>query len=151
MIIFIISFFCRENVFTFQPCQGIYRERTRRWLTVCLQRTEGRGFRKEHFLLDTGSPKSIIIKDIVDDYNLHVVERNHHGDPYLEIEGARTVFEEQPFSDVSVEGQEERTRNINLLGTNFLNNFVIIDDFCSKTILVVKRASPPPVNVIVRL
>ena len=36
----------------------------------------------------------------------------------------------------------------NLLRTNFfLNQFVIMDDFCSKKILVLKRASPPPVRV----
>jgi hypothetical protein len=135
----------RQIVLTFQPCKGLYHSRTRRWLEVSLQLTGGQGFRREYFLLDTGSPKSIIIEELV--ANLLVKEYSYDNSPIIEIEGERTEFEVQPRSDVSVEGPNERTRNINLLGTNFLNQFVIMDDFCSKTILVLKRASPPPVRV----
>ena len=143
MMMTMTSFF-REIFPTFQPCKGLYHSRTRRWLEVYLQFIDGEGFRKEYILLDTGSPKSIIIAELVD--NL-IVKRSYDNSPIIEIEGVSTVFELQPWSDVSVEGACERTRNINLLGTNFLNQFVIMDDFCSKTILVLKRASPLPTRV----
>lgn len=111
----------------------MYHSRTRRWLEVYLQLREGNGFRKEYFLLDTGSPKSIIIAELVPDL---IVKCSYDNSPIIEIEGEPTIFEEQSWSDDFVEGPNERTRNINLLGTNFLNQFVIMDDFCSKTILV---------------
>lgn len=69
---------------TFQPCEGLYHSRTRRWLVVYLQFIDGEGFRKEYFLLDTGSPKSIIIAELVD--NL-IVERSYDNSPIIEIEG----------------------------------------------------------------
>lgn len=143
MMMSMTSFF-RETFPTFQQCKGLYHSRTRRWLEVSLQLTGGGGFRKEYFLLDTGSPKSIIIEELV--ANLRV-KRNYDNSPIIEIEGEETLFEVQPRSVVPVEEPSERTRNINLLGTNFLNQFVIMDDFCSKTILVLKRASPPPTRV----
>jgi hypothetical protein len=40
-------------------------------------------------------------------------------------------------------GGDARTRGINLLGTDFLNSVVLIDDFMSKNIMVLKRATPP--------
>lgn len=122
MMMTMTSFF-REIFPTFQPCKGLYHSR----IEVYLQFIDGEGFRKEYFLLDTGSPKSIIIAELVD--NL-IVERSYDNSPIIEIEGVSTVFELQPWSDVSVEGACERTRNINLLGTN---QFLFEDNFSVKT------------------
>jgi hypothetical protein len=125
-----------EEVFSRQA--GIYINRSRRWITVSLQLRGGEGFRREHFLLDTGSPKSIMIKEIADmlkspsGYSIHDEEYRS-----IEIEGMVTRFELQLFGK-----GEPRTQNINLLGTNFLNGVVLLDDYGSKTIMVVKRASP---------
>ena len=111
--------------------------RTRRWLEISLQLEEGRGFRREFFLLDTGSPKSIIIEEILE-MGVFVSCRSYRDNPIIEVEGVRTEFETQRWNQ-----GEERTKNINLLGTNFLNNFVLVDDFNTKTIMVLKRAAPP--------
>jgi hypothetical protein len=58
--------------------------------------------------------------------------------PIIEIEGVNVELELQDFN-----GGNDLTRNINLLGIDFLNSVVLIDDFVSKSIMVLKRASPP--------
>jgi hypothetical protein len=40
-----------------------------------------------------------------------------------------------------------RTQGINLLGTDFLNSVVLIDDFMSKNIMILKRATRPVARV----
>ncbi len=127
----------REINHVFKTHRGFHHNGTRRWLEVSLQLTEGRGFRRELFLLDTGAPKSIIIEEILTS-GVFVSERKYNNNPVIEVEGVRTEFETQPLNE-----GEERTRNINLLGTNFLNNFVLMDDYISGMILVLKCASPP--------
>lgn len=89
--------------------------------------------------MDTGSPKSILIKECAKDL---AAEKCHNGNLVIEIEGVRVECELQDH-----DGGEERTRNINLLGTNFLNSVVLIDDFASKLIMVLKRASVPRATV----
>ncbi|RYG94746.1 hypothetical protein EON65_57015 [archaeon] len=101
-----------------------------------MQLTEGKGFRREFFLLDTGSPKSVIIRQSAN--GLVTRRMAVSGNPIIEIEGVEVELELQDF-----DGGDDRTRNINLLGTDFLNSVVLIDDFVSKKIMVLKRASPP--------
>lgn len=60
------------------------------------------------------------------------------GNPDVEIEGVQVELELQ-----NNKGGDDRTRGINLLGTNFLNSVVLVDDFVSKTIMVLKRATNP--------
>jgi len=84
--------------------------------------TEGRGFRREFFLLDTGAPKSIIIEEIPTS-GLFVSERKYNNNPVIEV---RTEFETQPWDE-----EEDRTRNINLLIDGRLRFWHV------------KRASPP--------
>jgi hypothetical protein len=90
--------------------------------------------------VDTGSPKSILIRERSD--GLAVNRRDLNGEPTLEIEGVLVDFELQDFA-----GGDERTRGINLLGSNFLNSVVLIDDFVSKRIMVLKRATPPQIGL----
>jgi hypothetical protein len=87
-------------------------------------------------LLDTGSPKSILIRECSN--GLVTCGRAVSGNPIVEIEGVQVELELQDF-----EGGDLRTKGINLLGTDFLNSVVLVDDFVSKTIMVLKRATPP--------
>jgi len=99
-----------------------------------LKLTEERGFRREFFLLDTGSPKSILIREIASD--VVKIGSSLSKTSIIEVEGVSVAFELQDF-----DGGDTRTRNINLLGTDFINAVVLIDDFFSKTIRVLKRAN----------
>jgi hypothetical protein len=126
----------RDIASVYQPHKGVYCNRTRRWLCVSLQLTEGMGYRREFFLLDTGSPKSILIRECSN--GLVTCGRAVSGNPIVEIEGVQVELELQDF-----EGGDLRTKGINLLGTDFLNSVVLVDDFVSKTIMVLKRATPP--------
>lgn len=60
----------------------------------------------------------------------------------VDIEGVEVEFELQEFN-----GGDDRTRNINLLGTNCLNHVVLIDDFVSQRIMILKRSTPPETRV----
>jgi len=122
--------------YTFSPHHGFHVNYSRRWLCVSLRLREGRGFVRELFLLDTGSPKSVMIRECA--ANLLPTTTSASGNPIFEIEGTRVEFELQDLN-----GGDTRTQNINLLGTNFLNHFVLIDDFASKSIMVLKRATCP--------
>ena len=102
---------------------------------------EDLGFRREFFLLDTGSPISIIVDDIVRNHNVHV-SGMYHSDYMIDVEGVVTTFQAQPKNS-----GDARTQNINLLGTNFINHFVLVDDYFSKTILLLKRASIPRISL----
>lgn len=117
------------------PHSGVYCNRSRRWLCVSLQLEKGNGYRREYFLLDTGSPKSILITECA--VGLVTLGYGRIG-PIVDIEGVQVELELQPHA-----GGDERTRGINLLGTDFLNSVVLIDDFMSKNIMVLKRATPP--------
>lgn len=96
----------------YEPHRGVYCNRTRRWLCVSLQLTEGMGYRREYFLLDTGSPKSILIREC----RMGLVTRGtaFSGNPIVEIEGVQVELELQDHH-----GGDDRTRGINLLGTDF--------------------------------
>ena len=95
------------------------------------------GFTEEYFLLDSGSPSSIVItenmKDIVKQ-NMNAA-RTHCE---IKIEGVWTGVELQPRDQGN-----NQTRNINLLGTNFFNSFVVIDDFHTKKLLLLRRPLNP--------
>jgi hypothetical protein len=106
---------------------------------VSLQLRQGMGFRREYFLLDTGSPVSIMVDDLAED-----IHKDNNGEDRakIDIEGLRTDFNIQPRN-----GGDVRTRNINILGTNFLNNVVCIDDFISQHLLILKRAPLPPMRI----
>mmetsp|Transcript_25301 Transcript_25301/g.32925 ORF Transcript_25301/g.32925 Transcript_25301/m.32925 type:complete len:84 (+) Transcript_25301:733-984(+) len=60
----------------------------------------------------------------------------------IDIEGLRIGFNLQPR-----DAGDERTKNINLLGTNFLNNVVCIDDYISQNLLILKRAPLPKMRI----
>jgi len=110
---------------------------------VSLHLAGGEGFRREYFLLDTGSPKSIIIDEVVNSSCCGVVasKRNYIGNLTIEVEGVETEFEVQKWND-----GDDRTKNINLLGTNFLNNFLLMDDYVADFILVLKREFIPVIH-----
>lgn len=72
--------------------------------------------------MDTGSPKSIMIREFVD--NLVKKEIAVSGNLVIESEGINVELELH-------------------LGTDFLNAVVLIDDFVSKTIIFLRLAHPP--------
>lgn len=93
------------------------------------------GYRSEYFLLDTGSPKSILMEECL----LGLKRSSSIVDNLvtIEIENVQVELELQGRGEGDL-----RTRGINLLGTDFLNSVVLIDDFVSKSIMVLKRATP---------
>ncbi len=122
----------------YEPHRGVYCNRTRRWLCVSLQLTEGMGYRREYFLLDTGSPKSILIREC----RTGLVTRGtaFSGNPIVEIEGVQVELELQDHH-----GGDDRTRGIHLLGTDFLNSVVLVDDFVSKNYHGAKESYSTPI------
>ena len=62
--------------------------------------------------------------------------------PTVDIEGVLVELKLQSLNE-----GDARTRGINLLGTDFLNSVVLIDDFMSKNIMILKRATPPVARV----
>ena len=56
--------------------------------------------------------------------------RHIDGTVAIDVEAANVEFEEQDYS-----GGDERTRNINHLGTDFLNNVVLLDDYIQNLFL----------------
>jgi len=118
----------------FSSLRGIYCNRTRRWICVSLRLTKDEGFRREFFLIDTGAPKSIIISDLAQ----NLLKENSPFGCWIDIEGVKVEFEIQ-----AVNGANAQTQGINLLGTNFLNSVILVDDFGSKTIMVLRRALGP--------
>jgi len=87
--------------------------------------------------LDTGAPKSIIMTELA--IGLVKIKPMYRTDEVvIEIEGNQVTFELQNGNS-----GDSRAQNINLLGTNFFNNIVLIDDFLSKTIMILKRSPPP--------
>jgi len=122
--------------------QGIYCQSSRRWIEVSLQLCEGQDFRRECFLLDTGSPVSIMVEELAQEiikYNFNPQDKDRAD---IDIEGLRIGFNLQPR-----DAGDERTKNINLLGTNFLNNVVCIDDYISQNLLILKRAPLPKMRI----
>jgi hypothetical protein len=99
----------------------------------------GNGYRREYFLLDTGSPKSILIAECADNIVKYGSDTTR---PIVDIEGVLVELELQPLNE-----GDARTQGINLLGTDFLNSVVLIDDFMSKNIMILKRATPPVARV----
>jgi hypothetical protein len=117
--------------------ESVYCSGTRRWIEVSLQLAEGMGFRREWFLLDSGAPHSFMVEELAQGVRMHNYDReNKKAD--IVIEGVPVGFNFQPR-----DGEFGVTTNINLLGTNFLNNVVVIDDFLSRSLLILKRAPLP--------
>lgn len=82
---------------------------SRRWLRVSLQLRIGQGLRREFFLLN---PKSVMIRESADGLvikRMKVLTNNL----IIEIEGVDV--------ELDFNGGDDRTRNINLLETVFLN------------------------------
>jgi hypothetical protein len=101
---------------------------------VSLALTGGLGFRREYFLVDSGSPFSFMITELTQDVQMMNLTAENDA-AVMMIEDVPVGFKLQPR-----DGDFGVTTNINLLGTNFLNNVVCIDDFTSRHLLILKRA-----------
>jgi len=115
----------------------------RRWVRVPLNMREGRGYRTEYFLIDTGSPISFIKESLIRD--VHFTNKRVSGPLYqtcqMKVEGVLVEFNIVPDTNENVSDANlyEKVGGINLLGTDFLNSVILIDDFGSKQIMILKR------------
>ena len=168
----------------------------RRWISVSLKvSAEKDMYRTEHFLLDTGSPCSIIQESCLTfdekkkklsctglEYSDHSCERdnyNYLSGVQLYVEDHKVRFKVYPstiaeflagieFQIAQAESAKERTEEsaykiimdslkeqkankiseygrftaLNLLGTDFLDSFTLIDDRLSENLMVLKRVAP---------
>lgn len=68
--------------------------------------------RNVHFLVDTGSPRTYICEEVLNKYNMHIL---YPDDPFVVKLNKREI-------SVKV-SQEERYKDLNLLGTDFLHAY----------------------------
>jgi len=149
------------------PCTGTYVNRTRRWLKVSVERDVESYFedlfRDEYFVIDTGAPYSYILEKHLKDLK-HTVEpipETIHRITNVEEDGVNvekevvyitpritTKIEGSPITFVVTDDNywRENVRGINLLGTNFINEFYMSDDFHSEQIRFMKPAYKKPAS-----
>ncbi len=77
------------------PHSGVYCNRSRRWLFVSLQLVGGNEYPREYFLLDTGSPKSILIAECAKNIVTYGFDTTR---PIVNIEGVLVELELQPLN-----------------------------------------------------
>ncbi|GBC09832.1 hypothetical protein RclHR1_09150003 [Rhizophagus clarus] len=89
-----------------------------------------------HFLVNTGSPKTFICKDVLNKYNLTKIDPN---EPIVVKLNDRQI-------SVKVSPHDSRFHNINLLGTDYLHIYgaQIFVDFDEKYITMKFKTSPDP-------
>jgi hypothetical protein len=121
---------------TARPHTSVYCNRSRRWIEVSLQLAGGNGFRREWFLIDSGAPSSFLVEELAVGVSIqNLNERDKTG--IIVVEGVSVEFHFRPS------GGSENIASINLLGTDFMNSVVVLDDFLSGNLLILKRAQLP--------
>jgi len=136
-----------------------YYPRSRRWIEVTLLKRLEDIFTNEFFLLDTGSPTSYITES-----SAAKIRHKRLGQPVngmtkyirVDIEECNVVLEVIPANyqnylilqesvDIpALKYRHDMLYNINLLGVNFIDSFVFIDDKIGRNIVLAKRPTPNP-------
>lgn len=128
-----------------QPANAAYITGTRRWATIYLQLADTTQWQKEYFLLDTGAPRSFLWRPFARDLaggRINTLTSPSKLDTIAcNVEG--TVIN---FTITDLDYPDPRLHGINLLGTDFLNEFVVIDDFTEGSCRLLGRYKSPAIS-----
>jgi hypothetical protein len=111
------------------PVEGLYIN-SRRWLRISIPLLNHK-FRRTYFLVDTGAPRSYIMQKFAQ--NVECVEKE--GLFFRDPERVLNLFGLDLNFCPSEEARNPAIRNINLVGTNFIDNFRMIDDKVRKRLM----------------
>lgn len=116
---------------------------TRRWATIFLELEDGR-WRQEYFLLDTGAPTSFLWGRFARGLK-GLKTMTMTSDPKLDYLTCIVEGRKVQLNITDSEHPDNRLHGINLLGTDFLNEFVIIDDYFEESCRLLQRYKKPEV------
>ena len=109
----------------------------RRWFMATLQLTSGK-WRKVHFLVDTGATRSYMLKR----FRTGLREIPRSIQQYCVLSETRVI--DVLHSEVTILDSETASNStiqtINIVGANFINNFVLFDDYRSRTFFLLPRS-----------
>jgi hypothetical protein len=115
--------------------QSEYVYGTRRWLKIPMQSKKDKKWKLEYFLVDTGSPHSFLRYPELYE-NITQTGEGESATYKTSLLGVKMMFQESKYAP------NKAVYNINLIGTDFLNEFFVCDDYLSRKLSLFRRFNP---------